>query len=93
MLLEGQRTRALKLLANALGACVAVAHGLAKATVIGVEQHEVHAPGVNTYRSGREALLVCGGQPVENALPQGVDVPAQMPASLDKAVLKAMDLG
>ena len=93
VLLEGEGARVLELLSNALCACIAVAHGLAKTTVLGIEQDKVHAPGVNAYRSGREALFVCGGQPVENALPQGIDVPTQMPRALHKAVLKAMDLG
>ena len=90
---EGQHARALKLLAHALGARVAVANGLAKATVMGVKQHEVHAPGVNAYRGGRETLLVCGRQPVEDALPQRIDVPAQMAIAAEEAVLEAVDLG
>jgi hypothetical protein len=93
VLREGQHARTLKLLANALGARVAVANGLADAAVLGVEQDKVHAPGVDANGCGREALLVRGSEAVKDALPQGVDVPAQMPRALHKAVLKAVDLG
>ena len=51
--------------------------------------------GIHTRSKAKEEenINTMSLEAVKDALPQGVDVPAQMPRALHKAVLKAVDLG
>ena len=92
MLGKGQAVLLFKRLADALGALIAVGHGIADALPRLVQQNEIHRPGVNADGCGGKPGVVGSAQAVDDLSGQCVDVPAEVTVLALDAVLKAVDL-
>ena len=92
MLGKGQAVLLFKRLTDALGALIAVGHGIADALPCLVQQNEIHRPGVNADGCGGKPGIVGSAQAVDDLPGQRVDVPAEVAVLAPDAVLKAVDL-
>ena len=89
-LLKGQRLFQLGI--HALRTAVAVGDGIAENVPRRVQQHIVHAPGVNADGHGRFAQLFAFGHALQDVLIQPIQPPAQVAVPLGHAVIEAVDL-
>ena len=92
MLGKGQAVVLFQCLADALGALIAVGHGIAEAFALLIQQDEIHRPGVNADGRGGKACVMGGLQAVDDLLGQRVNVPAEVAVLAADAVFKAVDL-
>ena len=92
MLGKGQTVVTLQRLAHALGALIAVSHGIADTLAVSVQQHKVHGPGINADGRGCVPGIVGGFQAVHHFCRQGVNIPAEVAVYAADAVLKPVDL-
>ena len=72
------------------GAAVPVGDGIADDLPLSVQQHKVNGPGVDAHGGGRVAGGFAGAQAFEHAVPQCLQVPAQVPVFFNQAVFKAI---
>ena len=77
---------------HARRATVAVGHGITYQVVVGIQQHEIDAPGVDAHGLGRKAGLPAAGQATQKLAREQIEIPAIVTVATHLAVVEAMDL-
>ena len=78
---------------DALRAFVAVRHRVADELLLRIEQHKIHAPGVDAERFRLEACLACGSKSCHHFVKEHLDVPAIVTVDAFLDVVEAVNFG
>ncbi len=85
------RHRPVRVVVNAVGSAVAIAHRIAQQFAVAAEQAEVHAPGIDANASRHDAAASADADAREHLSQQGWEVPVYRAAHVHTAVGEAMD--